>query len=198
VVDAATGGVKLPLAEIGRIAHFRPDLLPKDFQPELTVTRHYVPRHQPFAFANGVQLAHVEVDVDTGFVRLLHHWIVEDCGRIVNPALVDAQLRGAVVQGLGAALYEECAYDEQGQLLTTTMADYLLPMAADMPDIDTAHIETPTAFSEGGFKGVGEGGVSGAPGAVLNAVNDALAPFGARVTGVPITPQRVLAALGTI
>jgi aerobic carbon-monoxide dehydrogenase large subunit len=198
VVDAVTGAVKLPLAEIGRIAHFRPDLLPKDFQPELTVTRHYVPRHQPFAFANGVQLAHVEVDVETGFVRLLHHWIVEDCGRIVNPALVDAQLRGAVVQGLGAALYEECVYDEQGQLLTTTMADYLVPMAADMPDIDTGHIETPTAFSEGGFKGVGEGGVSGAPGAVLNAVNDALAPFGARVRGVPITPERVLAALGTL
>ena len=128
----------------------------------------------------------------------LLHWIVEDCGRIVNPLLVDAQLRGAVVQGLGAALYEECVYDEQGQLLTTTMADYLVPMAADMPDIDTAHVETPTALAEGGFKGVGEGGVAGAPGAVLNAVNDALAPLGARLTGVPITPDRVLAALGRL
>jgi CO/xanthine dehydrogenase Mo-binding subunit len=195
VVEAATGAVLMPLAELARVAHFRPDTLPKDFQPELTVTRHYVPRHQTFAFANGVQLSHVEVDVETGFVTLLDHWIVEDCGRIVNPLLVDAQLRGAVVQGLGAALYEECVYDEHGQLLTATMADYLVPMAADMPDIHTAHLETPTALAEGGFKGVGEGGVAGAPGAVLNAVNDALAPLGARVTGVPITPDRVLAAL---
>ena len=198
VIDAATGEVRMPLAELARVAHFRPDMLPKDFQPELTVTRHYVPRHQTFAFGNGVQLSHVEVDVHTGFVRLLGHWIVEDCGRIVNPLLVDAQLRGAVVQGLGAALYEECVYDDEGQLLTTTMADYLVPMAADMPDIDTAHVETPTALAEGGFKGVGEGGVAGAPGAVLNAVNDALAPLGARVTGIPITPDRVLAALGAL
>jgi len=198
VVDAATGEVRMALAELARVAHFRPDLLPKDFQPELTVTRHYVPRHQTFAFGNGAQLSHVEVDVQTGFVKLLGHWIVEDCGRIVNPLLVDAQLRGAVVQGLGAALYEECVYDEEGQLLTTTMADYLVPMAADMPDIDTAHVETPTALAEGGFKGVGEGGVAGAPGAVLNAVNDALAPLGARITGVPITPDRVLAALGRL
>jgi carbon-monoxide dehydrogenase large subunit len=145
-----------------------------------------------------VQLSYVEVDVQTGFVTLLGHWIVEDCGRIVNPLLVDAQLRGAVVQGLGAALYEECVYDEQGQLLTTTMADYLVPMAADMPDIDTAHVETPTALADGGFKGVGEGGVAGAPGAVLNAVNDALAPLNARVTITPITPDRVLAALGKL
>jgi carbon-monoxide dehydrogenase large subunit len=91
------------LAELGRIAYFRPDTLPKDFQAELAVTRHYVPRHQGFAFTNGVQLSHVEVDTDTGFVRLLKHWVVEDCGRIINPKLVDEQLRGAIVQGIGAA-----------------------------------------------------------------------------------------------
>ncbi len=198
IVDALTGEVRLDLAELGRVAYFRPDTLPKDFQSELTVTRHYVPRHQGFAFTNGIQLSHVEVDVETGFVRLLKHWCVEDCGRIINPRLVDEQIRGAIVQGIGAALYEHLVYDEQGQLLTGTMMDYLVPMAAEMPEIVVGHVETPTAYAEGGFKGAGEAGTAGAPGAVLNAVNDALAPFGARVTSQPITPEVVLKALGAL
>ena len=198
VVDADTGEVRLPLAELGRIAYFRPDTLPKDFQSELTVTRHYVPRHQGFAFTNGIQLSHVEVDVETGFVRLLKHWVVEDCGRIINPRLVDEQLRGAIVQGIGAALWEHCVYDDQGQLLTGTLMDYLVPMAPEIPDIVVGHVETPTAYAEGGFKGAGEAGTAGAPGAVLNAVNDALAPFGARLTAQPITPGDILTALGKL
>ena len=195
IVDARMGEARMPLAELGRIAYFRPDTLPKDFQSELTVTRHYVPRHQPLAYTNGVQLSHVEVDVDTGFVRLLGHWVAEDCGRIINPMLVTEQVRGGVAHGLGDALWEHCVYDEHGQLLTTTMMDYLVPMAAEMPDIWVTHVETPTAYSEGGFKGAGEGGVAGAPGAVLNAVNDALVPLNARITRVPITPEVVLRAL---
>ena len=198
IVDGLTGEVRLELAELGRVAYFRPDTLPKDFQSELTVTRHYVPRHQGFALTNGIQLSHVEVDVETGFVRLLKHWCVEDCGRIINPRLVDEQLRGAIVQGIGAALYEHLVYDEHGQLLTGTMMDYLVPMAAEMPEIVVGHVETPTAYAEGGFKGAGEAGTAGAPGAVLNAVNDALAPFGARVTSQPITPEVVLKALGVL
>jgi carbon-monoxide dehydrogenase large subunit len=198
VVDALTGEVRLPLAELGRVAYFRPDTLPKDFQSELTVTRFYVPRHQGFAFTNGVQLSHVEVDVETGFVRLLKHWAVEDCGRIINPRLVDEQMRGAIVQGIGGALWEHCVYDDQGQLLTGTMMDYLVPMAAETPEIVVGHVETPTAYAEGGFKGAGEAGTAGAPGAVLNAVNDALAPLGARVTTQPITPEVVLRALGRL
>jgi carbon-monoxide dehydrogenase large subunit len=197
IVDTA-GEARLPLSELGRIAYFRPDTLPKDFQAELTVTRHYVPRHQGFAFTNGVQLARVQVDVETGLVTLLRHWVVEDCGRIINPRLVDEQLRGAIVQGFGAALLEHCVYDGQGQLLTTSMLDYLVPMAAEMPEIVVGHVETPTAYAEGGFKGAGEAGTAGAPGAVLNAVNDALAPFGARVTTQPITPEVMLAALGRL
>ena len=164
IVDVLTGEVRLELAELGRVAYFRPDTLPKDFQSELTVTRHYVPRHQGFAFTNGIQLSHVEVDVETGFVRLLKHWCVEDCGRIINPRLVDEQLRGAIVQGIGAALYEHLVYDEHGQLLTGTMMDYLVPMAAEMPEIVVGHVETPTAYAEGGFKGAGEAGTAGAPG----------------------------------
>jgi len=198
VVDGHTGEPRLPLAELGRIAYFRPDTLPKDFQSELTVTRHYVPRHQALAYTNGVQLSHVEVDVDTGFVNLLGHWVAEDCGRIINPMLVDEQVRGGVAHGLGDALFEHCIYDSEGQLLTTTLMDYLVPMAPDLPDIGVVHVETPTAYSEGGFKGAGEGGVAGAPGAVLNAVNDALAPFKARVTRVPMTPDVILRALGKL
>jgi aerobic carbon-monoxide dehydrogenase large subunit len=198
IVDGRTGEVRMPLGELGRIAYFRPDTLPKDFQSELTVTRHYVPRHQPLAYTNGVQLSYLEVDVDTGFVRLLGHWVAEDCGRIINPMLVDEQVRGGVVHGLGDALWEHCIYDDQGQLLTSTMMDYLVPMAGEVPDIWVGHVETPTAYSEGGFKGAGEGGVAGAPGAVLNAVNDALAPLHARITQVPITPDVVLRALGKL
>jgi carbon-monoxide dehydrogenase large subunit len=128
-------------------------------------------------------------------VKLLKHWCVEDCGTMINPMLVDEQIRGGIVQGIGAALYEECLYGPDGQLLNGNMADYLVPMAGEMPDIVCAHIETPTRQSQLGAKGVGEAGTAGAPGAVMNAINDALAPLGARVTQMPFTPERILAAL---
>jgi carbon-monoxide dehydrogenase large subunit len=188
----------LPLEELGRIAYFRPDTLPMNFQSELTVTRHYTPREYGFTFTNGMQASLVEVDVDTGFVKLLKHWCVEDSGTIINPMLVDEQLRGGVVQGIGAALYEECLYSPEGQLLNGNMADYLVPMSGEMPDIVCAHIETPTKQSQLGAKGVGEAGTAGAPGAVMNAINDALAPLGANVTAMPFTPERILKALGKV
>jgi carbon-monoxide dehydrogenase large subunit len=192
VVDRLTLEAKLPLAELGRVAYFRPDTLPLDFQSELTVTRHYTPRQYAFAFTNGIQASWVEVDVETGFVKLLRHWCVEDSGTVINPMLADEQIRGGVVQGIGAALYEECLYDADGQLLNGNMADYLVPMAAEMPDIVCAHVETPTRQSQLGAKGVGEAGTAGAPAAVMNAINDALAPLGARVTRMPFTPERIL------
>jgi aerobic carbon-monoxide dehydrogenase large subunit len=198
IVDAADGARRVGLDEIGRAAYFRGDTLPPDVQPELVATRHYMPRDYPFAFTNGAQASWVEVDADTGFVTLLKHWVVEDCGTVVNPRLVEEQIRGGVVQGLGGALFEECVYDAAGQLLNGTLADYLLPMAGEMPDIDIAHVSTPTATSELGAKGVGEAGTGGAPAAVMNAVNDALAPFGARITTQPMTPQRILRALGKV
>jgi carbon-monoxide dehydrogenase large subunit len=185
----------LPLPELGRVAYFRPDTLPMDFQSELTVTRHYTPREYGFTFTNGIQASLVEVDPDTGFVKLLKHWCVEDSGTIINPMLVDEQLRGGVVQGIGAALYEECLYSPEGQLLNGSMADYLVPMSGEMPDIICAHVETPTRQSQLGAKGVGEAGTAGAPGAVMNAINDALAPLGANVTAMPFTPERILRAL---
>jgi carbon-monoxide dehydrogenase large subunit len=188
----------LPLEELGRIAYFRPDTLPMNFQSELTVTRHYTPREYGFTFTNGIQASLVEVDMDTGFVKLLKHWCVEDAGTVINPMLVDEQIRGGVVQGIGAALYEECLYSPDGQLLNGSMADYLVPMSGEMPDIICAHIETPTKQSQLGAKGVGEAGTAGAPGAIMNAINDALAPFNASVTAMPFTPERVLKALGKV
>jgi carbon-monoxide dehydrogenase large subunit len=198
IINKLTSEPKLPLGEIGRIAYFRPDTLPLDFQAELTVTRHYTPRQYGFTFTNGIQASYVEVDTDTGFVKLLKHWCVEDAGTLINPMLVDEQIRGGVVQGIGAALYEECLYDGQGQMLNANMADYLVPMSGEMPDIVCAHIETPTLQSQLGAKGVGEAGTAGAPAAVMNAINDALAPLGARVSSMPFTPEKILTALKKI
>ena len=199
VIDKAKGNERLPLDELARVAYFRPDTLPPGFQAELMATRHYVPRAWPFAFTNGIQASYLEVDVDTGFVKLLKHWCVEDCGTIINPQLVDEQIRGGVVQGIGAALYEQCLYDERGQLLNGNMADYLVPMAAEMPDIECGHVVSPTADSELGAKGAGEAGTAGAPACVMNAINDALRPLGAQpLTDMPFTPDKILRALGKV
>ncbi len=198
VLDKLSGQVQMPLSEVGRVAYFRPDTLPMNFQSELTVTRHYTPREYGFTFTNGIQASYVEVDTETGFVKLLKHWCVEDCGTIINPLLVDEQIRGGIVQGIGGAMFEECIYSDDGQLLNGSMADYLVPMAGEMPDMIIGHVNTPTKTSELGAKGVGEAGTAGAPGAVMNAINDALAPLKANVSVQPFTPQRILAALGKI
>ncbi len=198
VVDRATGTPRMALGELGRILYFRGDTLPKELPRELVQTRHFITKEFPFAFTNGIQASWVEVDPDTGMVKLLEHWCVEDCGRVINPLLVDEQVKGGIVQGIGGALYEHCVYDEQGNLLTTTMADYLVPMAAEMPEMHVGHVETPTRESLLGAKGAGEAGTAGAPAAIMNAINDALRPLGARVTEQPFTPARILAALGRI
>ena len=198
IVNAGDGASRIELKELSRIVYFRPDTLPPGIQPELMATRHFVPREYPFAFTNGVQASWLEVDIETGFIKLLKHWVVEDCGTIINPQLVDEQIRGGVVQGLGAALFEKCIYDERGQLTNANMADYLVPMSGEMPDIDVDHVVSPTAESELGAKGAGEAGTAGAAAAVANAVNDALKPFGAVITEIPLTPQIVLTALGKI
>jgi len=196
IVDATTRQQRLAVAEIARIAYFRSDTLPPGTQAQLTVSHHFAPQGYPFAFTNGIQGCHLELDVETGFIRLLKHFVVEDCGRIINPMLVDEQLRGGVVQGLGAALFEECRYGETGQLLNGSLADYLVPMSVEMPDIVIDHVETPTRDTVLGAKGCGEAGTAAASACVLNAVNNALAPFGAAINAIPITPARVLKALG--
>ncbi len=198
VVNAGDGAKRLSLVEIGHIGHFRLGELPHSVQPLLSHTRRFRLLDDLYIFTNGIHGAYVEVDVETGFLKLLKHWVAEDCGRVINPQLADEQVRGGCVQGLGGALYEQCLYDDAGQLINGTMADYLVPMAAEMPDIEVVHVETPSSVSELGAKGVGESGTGAAPAAIMNAVNDALQPFGARVTAQPITPESVLVALGKI
>jgi len=195
VVNTRTGQPVVSLAEIGRIGYFRQDTLPKEFDVQLSVTASFVGNDKMYYMANGVQASHVEVDGDTGFIRILGQWAVDDCGRIINPLLVDEQVRGGIVQGIGAVLFEECIYSEDANLLNGTMADYLAPMACEMPDIVVGHVETPEASTKLGAKGVGEAGLIGAMGAVWVAVNDALKPFGAKILHQPFTPERVLDAL---
>ena len=193
------GGSKaLSLKELASIVYFRGHELPAELHPELVATRHFRLVGSSHFFVNGAHASHVEVNPDTGIVRLLKHWVVDDCGRMINPLLVEEQLRGGVTQGIGAALFENCLYDENGQLCNGNLADYLVPMAGEMPDIVCGHLETPTRMSELGAKGVGESGVVGAPAAVLNAVNDALSPLGASIAETPITPRVVLHALGKL
>lgn len=192
--DRETGKVRMSLAEVAEAGHFRHDLLPPGTQPELAATRHYAPQ-APFCIANGIQGALVEVDLQTGFVTPLKHWVVEDCGRVINPLLVDEQIRGGVVQGIGGALFEHCIYDDDANLLNGTLADYMVPMAAEMPDIEVGHVETPMEGTQLGAKGAGEAGTVGAPAAIMCAVNDALRPHRALVTEMPMTPEIVLNAL---
>ena len=184
----------LSYAELARAAHFRSNEL-RGVEPSLEATVHYT-NPGAWTFTNGAHLAVAEVDVETGQVRVLRYVAVDDCGRIVNPALVEGQIAGGIAQGLGGALKEHCVYDGAGQLLSATLMDYAVPTFADVPPIETHHIETPAPGLAGGFKGAGEAGATGAPAAILNAVNDALAPLGVMLTDQPITPERVVRAIG--
>ena len=182
--------------DLARTVHFRSNEL-RGLEPSLDATVHYT-NPQAWTFTNGAHLAMVAVDVETGRVRVIRYVTVDDCGRIVNPALVAGQIMGGVAQGLGGALLEHCVYDDAGQLLTATLMDYAVPKADDVPSMECHHLETPAPSLAGGFKGAGEAGTTGAAAAILNAVNDALAPFGAMITEQPITSERVLRALGRV
>ena len=181
VVNTRTGQTVISLADVGRIGYFRQDTLPSDHDPQLSVSASFVANDKLYYMANGVQASYVEVDCDTGFIKVLGQWAVDDCGRVINPLLVDEQVRGGIAQGIGAVLYEECIYSDDANLLNGTMADYLIPMSDGVPDIVVAHVETPEASTKLGAKGIGEAGLIGAMGAVWVAVNDALKPLGAKV-----------------
>ena len=195
VINSQTRRPVISLADVGRIGYFRQDTLPPDFDVQLSVSYSHVANDKLYYMANGVQASYVEVDCETGFIKVLGQWAVDDCGRIINPLLVDEQVRGGIVQGIGAVLYEECIYSSDGNLLNGTMADYLVPMADEMPDIHVVHVETPEASTRLGAKGIGEAGLIGAMGAVWVAVNDALKPLGAKILHQPFTPERVLDAI---
>ena len=196
VGDRENGSERITLVELGSIVMFRPYELPDGVYPELTQTRRF--RVPDYIFTNGAHGAVVEIDPDIGTLTILGYWAVEDCGVLINPLLVEEQVRGAIVQGLGDVLYEHSHYDADGQLLNGTMADYLVPMAGEMPDIVLDHVITPTSETTLGAKGAGESGTAAAPSTIFNAVNDALLPLGARIKAIPITPDSILAALGRL
>jgi carbon-monoxide dehydrogenase large subunit len=181
-------------AELADIAYFQPFALPPGMAPGLEASGRYTPT-APVLWACATHVCTCEVDVTTGAVRLLRYIVGEDCGHMINPAVVEGQIAGGVVQGIGGALLEELAYDADGNPVATTFMDYLLPTAADVPVIEYAHVETAPGPGPGGYKGVGEGGAIGAPPAVANAVADALAPFGVTVTRLPLTPARIVALI---
>jgi len=164
----------------------------KGMTPGLSENAHYDP---PGTFSNACHVAIVEVDVETGGVAIEKFLAVEDAGRIVNPLIADGQIHGGIAQGIGNALFEEIVYDALGNIQTATLADYLPPTSREIPPIELHHIETPAASSVTGAKGLGEGGAIGAPAAIVNAVNDALSPFGVSIDEIPATPQRIRAAL---
>jgi carbon-monoxide dehydrogenase large subunit len=194
IVDAGGGPSRMALAELCRIMHYRPDLLPAGVVPRPAAAESFVPA-APYYMSNGVQGCLLEIDRETGVIALRKHWVVEDCGRVVNAGLVDGQLRGGVVQGLGGALLEHCVYDTDGQLLAGSFMDYAMPRADNMPPIEIGHVSTPQSGSALGIKGAGEAGTVGAPAAMWCAVNDALRPLGARMDRMPFTAERVLAAI---
>ena len=180
-------------ADVARAAYLRPIELPEGMEPGLEA----IAVHDPewMAWPYGVNAAVVEVDVETGEVRFLDYAYVHDCGTILNPMIVEGQIHGGVAQGIGMALYEELRYDADGYPLTGTFMDYLLPTAAEVPELRLAHEVTPSPVVPTGVKGIGEAGVIGSPSAIAAAIEDALRPFGARFTSLPITPEKILAAL---
>jgi carbon-monoxide dehydrogenase large subunit len=184
---------RIPMSEIARTAYLGARRLPKGMEPGLEATRFYDPYIG--TAANATHIAQVEVDLDLCSVRLARYAIVEDSGRIINPMIVEGQAIGGVAQGLGAALLEEIVYGDDGQPLTGSLMDYVIPTAVEMPPVEVTHLEAPSPSTLGGFKGVGEGGTIGAPAAIASAVADALAPLGVQITELPITPERLFRLL---
>ena len=180
------------IAGLARAAYHEAHRFGGEITPGLNETAFYDP---PGTFSNACHVAIVEVDVETGGVTIEKFLAVEDAGRIINPLIADGQVHGGIAQGIGNALYEEIVYDSLGNIQTATLADYLPPTACEIPPIELHHIETPAASSVTGAKGLGEGGTIGAPAAIINAVNDALAPFGVAIEEMPATPQRIRTAL---
>ena len=192
-VRGPSGSVSIE--HIARMAHLRMEALPDGVDPLLTVTGTYQPGIDTGVFTFAAHVAVVAVDPLTGGIEILDYAVAEDCGTMINPMIVEGQVRGGVIQGIGTALYEEIPYDEAGQPLAGTFSDYRIPGAVEMPRIKVAHTTTPTPFTEYGVKGMGEGGAIAPPAAIANAVRDALAGIGAEVNETPMTPRRVVEAI---
>jgi aerobic carbon-monoxide dehydrogenase large subunit len=183
----------LPFVQLASVAYMMPEALPPDMEMGLEVTARFRPPGQ-FTWSNAAHACTVEIDPETGMTKILRYIVSEDCGRIINPMVVEGQIAGGVVQGIGGVLFEHMIYDDEGNPLATTFLDYLLPSAPEIPDIEYGHVESMSA-SLGGYKGMGEGGAIGAPPALANAMHDALAHLGVHPTSFPLGPSQVLELL---
>jgi len=182
------GRTSLTIQDIALAAHIAKEL-PPDTEPGLSATYFFEPKN--FTFPFGTHICVVEIDKDTGEIKIVRYVAVDDCGKVINPLLVDGQVHGGIVQAIGQALYEEVVYDDQGQLLTGELMDYALPKASQMPWFELDRTETPSPVNPLGVKGVGEAGTIGATPAVVNAVVDALSPYGVTHLDMPIRPEKV-------
>jgi carbon-monoxide dehydrogenase large subunit len=182
----------VPIETLARAAYHQSHLFKGEIDAGLSESATYDPAG---TFSNACHAAIVEVDADTGHVTIERFVIAEDAGRLVNPMIADGQVVGGVAQGIGNALLEEIVYDDTGNMLTATLADFLPPTCREIPPIELLHLETLSDATITKSKGLGEGGAIGAPAAVLNAINDALTPFGVSINEIPATPQRIRAAL---
>jgi carbon-monoxide dehydrogenase large subunit len=182
----------IPIAELARLVYFQAHRLAEDLRYGLEARATFDP---PGTFSNASHAAMVVIDPGTGAIRLHRYLVVEDCGVVINPMVVDGQVRGGVTQGAAAALLERVCFDPDGQPVSATLMDYLAPTAAEMCAVDIVHLQTPSKFSETGAKGMGEGGTIGAPATVLGAINDALSDTDVRFDHIPVLPQEVSAAL---
>ena len=181
----------IPIAQVARAAYHRSYLF-MDMPPGLSESASYDPSG---TFSNACHAVILEVDVGTGSVKIERYIVAEDAGRLINPMIAEGQIHGGVAQGIANALYEEIVYDETGNILTTTLADYLPPTSHEMPTIEILHLETLTGNTITQAEGLGEGGSIGAPAAIVNAINDALSPFKVSIEEIPVTPLRIHAAL---
>ena len=181
---------QVSFADVGRAAYLRPIELPEGVSPGLEAIEAFDPPQMAWPY--GANVVVVEVDAGTGQVSFLDYAYVHDCGTILNPLIVDGQIHGGIAQGIGMALFEELRYDEEGQPQFGSFMDYKLPTAMEVPRMRLSHQETPSPIIPGGMKGVGEAGAIGSPAAIASAVEDALRPFGARITALPLSPQRIV------
>ena len=179
----------MSFAEVAHAVYSDMKALPADAREILEASESFDPVTGTTTTAT--HIATVEIDPETFAVKIGRYLVAEDCGRMINPLVVDGQVHGGVAQGIGAALLEELSYDRTGQLLTGSLADYTVPTAVEVPHIDVVHLETELPGNPGGFRGMGEGGTIGAPAAIANAISDALSPLGAGVSELPVTPERL-------
>jgi len=187
LIRARNSNVSMTFKEVANAVYSQMGAIPHDQREDLVASETYDPYLG--TACSSTHLAMVEIDPDTYGVTVKRYVVAEDCGRIINPMIVDGQ--GAVAQGIGAALLEEVVYDDQGQCVTASLADYLVPVATNIPSIGIVHIEADLPNNIGGFRGMGEGGTIGAPAAIANAVSDALSPLGIEVDTLPVTPERI-------